>query len=272
MLAEREAAGRLRATFVDVTDLEATLASLPGADMLWLKTISNPSFDVPGLDVLARAAHQEGALVVVDATLVTPVLQRPLSLGADIVIHSATKAIGGHSDLLLGVAVAGTDATAGRLADARTMFGAVPGGLESWLALRGLRTLPLRIERAQTTALLLAREISERQDLTWIRYPGLPEDPSHETSNRLLNGPGTMLSFELEGGMERAEAICGSVELITHAASLGGVETLIERHGRWRCARDTPPGLLRLSVGWAEHPNDLWSDLERALDATSVRV
>jgi len=272
MLEEREAAGRLRATFVDVTDVEATAALLPGADMLWLDAISNPSLDVPELDVLARVAHQEGVLVVVDATLVTPILQRPLSLGADIVVHSATKAIGGHSDLLLGVAVTRTEAAAGRLIDTRTMFGAVPGTLEAWLALRGLRTLPLRIERAQATASLLARDLAERDDLKWIRYPGLPGDPSSATAERLLDGPGTMLAFELEGGLERAEAICESVSLITHAASLGGVETLIERHGRWRCSTsEVPSGLLRLSVG-CEHPDDLRRDLDRALSATSVRA
>jgi len=271
MLAEREAAGRLRATFTDITDVEETTSLLPGADMLWLDAISNPSLDVPELDVLARAAHQNGVLVVVDATLVTPVLQQPLALGADLVVHSATKAIGGHSDLLLGVAVAASEATAGRLVDARTMFGATPGTLEAWLALRGLRTLPIRIERAQETASILARELAAREDVTWIRYPGLPDDPSRATAERLLRGPGTMIAFELQGDMERAEAICDSVEVITHAASLGGVETLIERHGRWRCATDVPDGLIRLSVG-CEHPDDLWRDLERALDATSALV
>ncbi len=271
MLAEREAAGRLRATFADPTDVDATIALLPGADMLWLDSITNPLLDVPELDHLIRAAHQVGALVVVDATLVTPMLQRPLALGADLVVHSATKAIGGHSDLLLGVAVARSAATASRLVDARTMFGAVPGTLESWLALRGLRTLPLRIERAQATATYLAAQVAGREDVEWIRYPGLPGDPSAPIAARLLSGPGTMIAFELEGGPERAEAVCEAVELITHAASLGGVETLIERHGRWRCAADTPPGLLRLSVG-CEHPADLWRDLERALALTATRV
>jgi cystathionine gamma-synthase len=271
MLAERQAAGRLRATFANPIDVAATVALLPGADMLWLDSITNPSLDIPELDLLIEAAHAEGAIVVVDATLVTPILQRPLALGADLVVHSATKAIGGHSDLLLGVAVAKSEAAAGRLVDARTMFGAVPGTLEAWLALRGLRTLALRLERAQATASLLAVEVAEREDLKWIRYPGLEGDPSHATAERLLTGPGTMIAFELEGGQERAEAVCESVELITHAASLGGVETLIERHGRWRCATDTPPGLLRLSVG-CEHPKDLLRDLDRALTATSARV
>ncbi|MDQ3758691.1 MAG: PLP-dependent transferase [Actinomycetota bacterium] len=271
MLAERQAAGRLRATFADAMDTEAIIAALPGADMLWLDSISNPYLDVPELDVLAQAAHDEGALVVVDATLVTPILQRPLSLGADLVVHSATKAIGGHSDLLLGVAVARTEAGAGRLDDARTMFGAVPGTLEAWLALRGLRTLPLRIEHAQSGASLLAADLAERDDVQWIRFPGLPGDPSRATAERLMDGPGTMLSFELDGGMERAEAVCESVEIITHAASLGGVETLIERHGRWCSAADVSSGLLRLSVG-CEHPGDLWRDLDRALDATSALV
>jgi cystathionine gamma-synthase len=269
MLAEREASGRLRSTYVDPLDVDAVKTALPGADVLWLDAVSNPCLDVCELDVLAKAAREEGVLVVVDATLVTPVLQRPLALGADIVVHSATKAIGGHSDLLLGVAVARTQAAATRLDDARTMFGAVPGVLETWLALRGLRTLPLRVERAQESAALLALEMARREDLRWVRYPGLARDPAYTTAKRLLDGPGTMLAFEVEGGIERAEAICESVELITHAASLGGVETLIERHGRWCSAAHVPSALLRLSVG-CEHPADLWRDLERALAATAV--
>ena len=240
------------------------IASLPGADMLWLDAISNPLLDVPELDVLAQAAHDEGALVVVDATLVTPVLQRPLSLGADLVVHSATKAIGGHSDLLLGVAIARTHETAERLSDARTMFGAVPGTFEAWLALRGLRTLPLRVERAQATASRLASDLSGRDEVSWVGYPGLASDPANDAAKRLLDGPGTMVAFEIEGGVERAEAICEAVQVITHAASLGGVETLIERHGRWCSASHVPSALLRLSVG-CEDPDDLWHDLDRAL-------
>jgi len=271
VLAEREAAGRLQATYADPTDLDAMVAALPGADMLWLDSISNPLLDVPELDLLAQAAHDQGVLVVVDATLATPVLQRPLALGADIVVHSATKAIGGHSDLLLGVAVARTQETAARLGDARTMFGAVPGTFEAWLALRGLRTLSLRVERAQTTASRLAADLATREEVKWVRYPGLASDPAHGAAERLLDGPGTMIAFEIEGGAERAEAICEAVEVITHAASLGGVETLIERHGRWCSASHVPSGLLRLSVG-CEHPDDLWRDLDRALAATSARV
>jgi len=239
--------------------------------MLWLDSISNPLLDVPELDLLAQAAHDQGVLVVVDATLATPILQRPLALGADIVVHSATKAIGGHSDLLLGVAVARTQETAARLGDARTMFGAVPGTFEAWLALRGLRTLSLRVERAQETASRLAADLATREEVKWVRYPALASDPAHGAAERLLDGPGTMIAFEIEGGAERAEAICEAVEVITHAASLGGVETLIERHGRWCSASHVPSGLLRLSVG-CEHPDDLWRDLDRALAATSARV
>lgn len=271
MLEEREASGRLRAAFVDPTDVDAVVDALPGADMLWLDAIANPRLDVPEVDVLSRAAHEYGAMVVVDATLATPLLQRPLAQGADVVVHSATKAIGGHSDLLLGVAIARSEDLAMRLVDARTMFGAVPGTLDAWLALRGLRTLPLRIERSQENAMHIATELAQRDDVKWIRYPGLTSDPAHAAAQRLLDGPGTMLAFELDGGQDRAEAVCETVELITHAASLGGVESLIERHGRWRCATDVAPGLLRMSVG-CEHHADLWRDLERALDVTSVRA
>jgi cystathionine gamma-synthase len=267
LLGERETAGRLSATYVDPLDIGAATAALTGADVLWLDALSNPGLDVPELDVLVAAANEAGAVVVVDATLATPILIRPLALGADLVLHSATKYIGGHSDLLLGVVSAREPARAARLRDARAMLGAGPGAIEAWLGLRGLRTLPLRLERGQDTARLLATRLSEHPGIESVRFPGLADDPAHANARRLLDGYGSVLSFVPNGGAARANAICELVKLITHATSLGGVETLIERPARWHPGDELPAGLLRLSAG-CEDPEDLWSDLERALAAS----
>lgn len=264
LLAEREAAGRLRLTHVDATDTSAVVEALPGADMVWLDSVSNPGLQVAEVDVVARAARRVGAVLVVDSTLTTPFNQRPLELGAELVIHSATKYAGGHSDLLLGVAVAADPARAARLADARTILGAVPGTLEAWLGLRGLRTLALRVQRGTESAAVLAGRLAEHPAVARVRYPGLASDPSHRIATRVLDSFGAMLSFEVEGGERTADAVCERVQVIVHASSFGGVETLIDRHGRWRAGPAVPDGLLRLSVG-CEHPDDLWRDLDQAL-------
>lgn len=267
LLGEREADGRLRVGYVDAIELDAVLAELPGADVLWIDALSNPGLDVPELDRLAAAARESGATVVVDATLATPMLVRPLARGADLVLHSATKYMGGHSDLLLGVVAAADAERAARLRDSRAGLGSVPGTMEAWLGLRGLRTLPLRIERGAETAMALAGRLAAHPAVTTVRYPGLASDPAHRAASRLFDGYGAVLSFEVRGGAERADALCAAVRLITHATSLGGVETLIERPARWHHERDVPSGLLRLSAG-CEHPEDVWDDLERALEVS----
>ena len=269
-LAEREAEGGLSVSTVDATDTDAAMRALAGTDLLWLDTLSNPGLEVPEIDRLTAAAHAHGTTVVVDATLATPILQRPLELGADLVLHSATKHIGGHSDLLLGAAVAADPLRAERLRAIRTRVGAAPGTLDAWLALRGLRTLPLRIERGQRTAGLLAERLATHPAVTSVRYPGLAADPAHATASRLLDGFGTVISFEVEGGAAGADAVCRALRVITHATSLGGVETVIERHGNWHAEPGIAAGLLRLSVG-CEHPDDLWADLESALAAAGQR-
>lgn len=265
LLAEHTRAGRLRTTEVDALDPVGVAAALDGADALWLDAIANPSLDVPALDEILAAARRAGVLSVVDSTLATPFLLRPLALGADLVLHSATKYIGGHSDLVLGAVVARDPRLATRLRESRAASGAVPGTMEAWLALRGVRTLPLRIERGAASAAVLARRLHRHETVMAVRYPGLPEDPSHANAARLLPAFGGVISFELDGA-ERADAVCGAVEVITHASSLGGVETLIERQARWHAEPSVPDGLLRLSVG-CEDPEDLWRDLERALCA-----
>ncbi len=262
--------GRMTVRPVDITDTAAVLAALterPGAGLLWLETTTNPMMGVTDLPVLIEAAHAVGALVGVDATFSTPLLVRPLDFGADVVMHSATKFLSGHSDLLMGVLTARDPDVVAQLRGRRNITGGVPGALESYLALRGLRTLAIRLERAQANALELATRLAAHPAVQRVRYPGLPGDIWHERAARLHNGFGAMLSFELAATAEQAEAVCERVRLISHATSLGGVESLIERRARYEIdtANGTPANLLRLSVG-IEHVEDLWDDLVQALD------
>ncbi len=265
LLAGRAAAGRLEVLTVDAMDTDAALAALDGTDLVWLETLTNPMLEVPELDIIVDAAQRHRVVSIVDATLATPALQRPLEFGADLVIHSATKYIGGHSDLLLGVASTRDPARAARLREARTALGAVPGTMETFLALRGLRTLPLRVERSCETALVLARRLEDHPLVRGVRYPGLPSDPCHERARRLLDGFGAMIAWEMRSSTDAA-AVCASVQVLTHAGSLGGVESLIDHRARLGEDDRLPPGLLRASVG-CEDPEDLWEDLERAINS-----
>lgn len=266
LFAEQQRLGRMPTRPVDITDTDAVLAALPGAQLLWLETVTNPLMGVADLPVLIAAARDAGALVCVDATFSTPLLVRPLELGADIVMHSATKYLAGHSDLLMGVLVTGSSELAAQLRERRTLTGAVPGALECFLALRGVRTLAVRMERAQANAAELARRLDAHPAVTRVRFPGLPADPGHERATRLHAGYGAMISFELAGTAADAERVCQAVRLITHATSLGGVESLIERRARHAmdAQHGAGPTLLRLSVG-IEHVEDLWADLSQAL-------
>jgi cystathionine gamma-synthase len=266
LFGELEAAERVEVRAVDPGDTAATIAALDGADIIWLETVGNPLMAVADLPALTAAAHEAGALVCVDATFSTPLVVRPLELGVDVVMHSATKYLSGHSDVLLGVLVVRDAELARRLHDRRTLTGAVPGSLEAYLATRGLRTLAVRMERAQANAAELARRLEEHPRVTRVRYPGLASHPQHEIAARDHAGFGAMIGFEVAGSAEDAERVCQSVRLITHATSLGGVESLIERRARHEtdASFGTPPTLLRFSVG-IEHVEDLWADLEQAL-------
>jgi cystathionine gamma-synthase len=266
-LAALQDAGHAIVRLVDVTDTEAVIAASQDADVLWLESPTNPLLGIADLPRLCGFARERGTLCVVDNTVATPLLQRPLELGADVVIHSATKAIGGHSDLLLGVAVAREAARAEALHDARTLGGATPGALETFLCLRGLRTLPLRLERSQENAGALARRLSGHPEVHEVRYPGLDSHPQYDRVRATMMGPGFMLTFRVRGGAARADALVEAVELISHATSLGAVETTFERRARYPAERDIPEDLLRVSVG-CEHIEDLWADLDRALVAT----
>ncbi|HEX9551479.1 MAG TPA: aminotransferase class I/II-fold pyridoxal phosphate-dependent enzyme [Candidatus Limnocylindrales bacterium] len=262
------AAGRLRVRMAPADDTAALLDAANGADMVWVESIANPLLLVADVPAIATGARERGALTVVDATFATPLRQRPLELGADIVLQSATKFIGGHSDLLLGAAICRDEAHAASVAAFRHDHGSNPGALEAFLALRGLRTLAVRIDRAESSAAELARRLADHPSVSAVHYPGLPSDSQHERAVRVLPlGSGSMLSFEVAGSVEQTEAFLGRLRLFAHATSLGGVESLIERRARYEGdAAVVGPTLCRVSVG-LENVEDLWADLDVALRA-----
>lgn len=252
LLADAEARGLLRVRLVDVADTGAVLAAVRGADLLWIESPTNPLLAVADLPALCAGARDAGAVAVVDNTFATPLRQRPLEAGADLVVHSATKLLSGHSDVLLGVVVC-TDAERHQaLARRRTLLGGVPGPMEAYLALRGLRTLDVRLDRAEASAAELSARLGASPAVSRVRYPGF----------------GAMLAVELGGGRAAADAVCAGVRLIVPATSLGGVETTLERRNRWPGEEHVPPSLLRISVG-CEHVEDLWDDLDQALKAVA---
>jgi cystathionine gamma-synthase len=249
LLAERVARGRATVRPVDVSAAAAVAAATEGADLVWLESPTNPCLDVADIPAAATAARRAGALLVVDSTFATPLRQQPLDLGADVVVHSATKLLAGHSDVLLGVTVVRDPDLQARLAGLRALHGAVPGPMETWLALRGLRTLALRVDRAEATAAELARRLARHPAIARVRYPG----------------SGALLAVEPHGGAVAADRLASAVRLWVHATSLGGVESSLERRRRWAGESQTVPlGLVRMSVG-IEDAEDLWDDLDRAL-------
>ena len=270
LFARRHAAGQIAFELVDIADTDAVRERLAGVALLWIESPTNPLVEVADVPALIEAAHRCGARAVVDSTLATPLLQRPLEWGADAVLHSATKFLSGHSDLISGVVAVPGRAAAERLTQVRSLTGALPGSLEAFLVLRGLRTLPVRLQRAQENAMELARRLDDHDAVTRVHFPGLVGSRTHERSRRLLRGFGAVLSFEVGAGAEAADRVCERVEVIVHTTSLGGVETLIERRARYPAESHLPPGLLRLSVG-CEHVEDLWADLEQALARGSAR-
>lgn len=265
-LREGHASGRWKARIVDLVDTANGVAALEGVDLLWLESPSNPLLQVLDLETLCGAARRKGVVSVVDNTFATPVLQRPLEQGADVVLHSVTKFLGGHSDLLLGALVAAEGEMEERLRHGRTLGGGTPGGLEAFLALRGLRTLPLRVARATETAGSLAERLAAHPAVGRVYYPGLPGDPGHERAAAQMEGFGAVVSFEVWGKAEDADAFCRRLELIEHATSLGGVETSLERRSGNPGEEHLPPTLIRMSTG-CEDPEDLWADLAQALEA-----
>ena len=224
--------GRAHVRLVDITDSEAVIAACDGADVLWLESPTNPLLGLADLPRLCAFARERHILSVVDNTLATPLLQRPLTLGADVVVHSATKAMGGHSDLLLGATVVRHHQHQNPPHEAREMGGATPGALQTFLCLRGLRTLPLRLERSQANAAVLAQRLSEHPEVHEVRYPGLSTHPQHDRARATLAGAGFMLTFR------------------------------VKRRARYLAEHGIPDDLLRVSVG-CEHAEGLWQDLHR---------
>jgi len=265
-LREGDQAGRWRVRLVNFPETHAVEAALEDGCLLWIETPSNPLLTVSDLPALLSLARQRNALTVVDNTFATPVLQRPLEQGADIVLHSVTKFLGGHSDLLMGALVARNEDLEERLSHVRTLTGGTPGSLEAFLALRGLRTLPLRVRRGQETAGELARRLVAHPKVNRVRYPGLPEDPGHSRAKEQMEGFGALITFDVVGTAETADTFCRGLHIVEHATSLGGVETSLERRSGNPGEEHLPPTLIRMSVG-CEDLEDLWADLEQALGA-----
>ncbi|HEX3614873.1 MAG TPA: PLP-dependent transferase [Sporichthyaceae bacterium] len=265
-LARRGQRHDLTARLVDVADTGATVEAIAGADLVLLESPTNPALEVAELAVLCAAGREAGALIVVDNTFATPFGQRPLELGAHVVMHSATKYIAGHSDAMLGALVCAEEETWQQLESNRRLAGVIPGPLECWLALRGLRTLHLRVERAAANAAVLAGRLAEHPACRDVRYPGLPTDPGHARAAANMRNFGSMISIELADAAT-ADAFCAATALWVTATSLGGVESSMERRRRWPGeARTIAEGLVRMSVG-VEDVEDLWADLAQALDS-----
>ena len=258
----------MSASFVDAKDLgeiERAFRSATGA--LWLESPSNPLIDVCDLAALAKLAKAHGAKTIVDNTFATPLLQRPVALGCDVVLHSATKYMGGHSDVQGGALVFAEETEWSREARRlRKVLGGVASPFNAWLIHRGLRTMPCRVEAHSRNALAVATALAAHPGIDRVHYPGLSTDPGHEIARRqMVGGFGGMLSIRVRGGEQAARRLAGRVKLFTRATSLGGVESLIEHRYSAEGENSTaPPDLLRLSIG-LEHPDDLIADLVQAL-------
>ena len=253
-LADLEARGRVKARLVDVTDRDALLGSCQDAALVWLESPTNPALEVIDLEPVIAAAHEAGAYVVVDNTFATPLRQRPLDLDADLVVHSATKYIAGHSDVLMGAIATRSEELYDVLKKRRDLLGNAPGPFEAWLALRGLRTLAVRLDRAESNARELVERLDGHPAVEEVRYPGV----------------GAIVGMVLANGAAAADLVTHSTQLWVHSTSLGGVESQLERRRRWKVEPATiPEGLVRLSVG-IENVDDLWADLSRALERADL--
>ncbi len=255
-----------------ITDPDAVRAAIrPGQTrIVWIETPTNPLLSVGDIEVLAEIAHDAGAILVVDNTFASPYLQRPLELGADVVVHSTTKYLGGHSDVVGGSLVVRDAELAERVAYHQNAMGAVPGPFDSWLVLRGIKTLGVRMERHCANAQVIVDYLVDHPKVASVLYPGLPGHPGHDAAVKQMRDFGGMVSFRAAGGEQEAVDICGRTRVFTLAESLGGVESLIEHPGRMTHASvagsllEVPADLVRLSVG-IESVDDLLADLERAL-------
>ena len=258
---------QIQTVFVGTEDAAKVKEAIkPNTKLVWLESPSNPRLKISDISAISEIAHEAGAQVLVDNTFATPVLQRPLELGADIVLHSTTKYCGGHSDVQGGILVLKRrDSLYENLLRTRTVLGAVASPFGSWLVLRGLRTLHCRVEKHSANAAFLASALSRSEHVEDVYYPGLASHPGHEIASRQMRGFGGVLSFLVKGGRDEAIRVASRVALFINATSLGGTESLIEHRASTEGkGSTTPANLLRLSVG-LEHPEDLLEDLLQAL-------
>jgi cystathionine gamma-synthase len=270
MIKKMHEAKKLEVRFVNLPNTDEVLKALPGAQMLYLESPTNPAIEVVDLPVVIAAGKKTGSIVVVDSTLATPMVQNPLALGADIALHSVTKYLSGHSDILLGCVVTNDESIFERVEQARRYGGAIPGPFEAWIALRGLRTFALRMQRSQENAMELAKRLEKDPRVLRVRYPGLASDPYHERAKSFMKGFGAMISFEVKADIAQIDKMCNSSTLITNATSLGGVESIWERRRRWATESHTiPENLIRFSVG-IENVDDLWSDIQSCFLAAKI--
>ena len=257
----------LQATTVDMTDPDqVSRALLPTTRLVWTETPSNPVLKITDLARIAAIAHDSGALCVSDNTWASPILQQPLALGVDLVVHSTTKYLGGHEDVLGGVVVGRQDSDfLRRIRSIQSRYGAVPSPFDCWLVMRGIRTLALRMPAHSERALRIARFLREHPRVETVHYPGLPDHPGHATASAQMSAYGGMLSFQVRGGIEAAFGVAARVKVFVRATSLGGTQSLIEHRASTEGPTSlTPDNLLRVSVG-LENVNDLMEDLAQAL-------
>jgi len=270
----------IEATFLDMTDPASVREALrPSTQMIWLETPSNPLLKIFDIAAIADVAKQAKVPLIVDNTFATPILQRPLTLGATAVVHSTTKYLNGHSDVVGGAVMTNDDALAERLHFIQKAAGGVPSPFDCYLVLRGLKTLAVRMERHVRSARTIAERLSGHPSVEKVFYPGLPSHPGHAVCTKQMSGPGGMISFEIKGGLAAATAFLKALDIFTCAESLGGVESLAE-HPAIMTHASIPPearaklgigdGLIRLSVG-LEDPADLWADIERGFAAGALQ-
>lgn len=269
-LEELAASGRIVLRHADVTNPDDIAKQIIGdgksADLVWFESPTNPLLEICDIRAAAHVAHAAGALLAIDNTFMTPARQQPLVLGADIVMHSVTKGLSGHADLLMGAVVTADPDLAKQMVDRRIYLGAVPSAFDAFLAIRGIRTLSIRIDRGEENAKILAERLANHPAVSKVYYPGLASHPNAQVHSQQASGPGLMISFLAGNSAADADKICESTLLAANATSLGGVETLLERRRRWSHENvAVPENLIRLSVG-IENVEDLWADLDQALN------
>jgi len=259
--------------FVDTSNLDAVRAALrPNTRIVFVETPANPTIVLSDIAAITEIAHAHGALVFVDNTFASPILQRPIELGADVVMHSMTKFINGHTDIVAGMIVSATKELRAEIRPVHSYLGACMDPHQAWLALRGFKTLAMRVRTAQDNARVLAGYLEGHPKVDWVRYPGLESHPQYELAQRQMDGPGSLISFEVTGGIEAGMALLDNVKLMTLAVSLGGIETLIQHPSSMthaamthdaRLAAGITDGLVRVSIG-CEDADDLIADFEQA--------